>query len=132
LRKITKEFIYSSVMLDVIDQWQNISTGCLTSHGSHYSFNSREKISLSGIGDTVKNRPLLIPEMSDIIINSTWWELFKSYWNVDDLKASDIWLGHTDAHLGWYRRLELVSKYKYGFEADGKSFDARLPAFVIK
>jgi hypothetical protein len=25
-----------------------------------------------------------------------------------------------------------VSKYKYGFEADGKSFDARLPAFVIK
>jgi hypothetical protein len=119
-------------MLDVIDNWRKIGNGNLISTGSHYCYNSREKVSISEINEEIKNRPLLIPEMADILINSTWWEFFKNHWDFEDLNQSDLWLGHTDAHLGWYRRLKLVKNFKFSLEADGKSFDTRIPAFVIK
>lgn len=122
---ITKGNVVLDTFTDVRLSWHKISSGHWC-NGSHFVFGSREKINVSDIGSEIKSRPLFIPETFDQMYSSTWLEYFKANWSDDQRLKSELWIGHSDEHQGWYKRLELYEKFKYSYETDGKSNDARL------
>lgn len=58
--------------------------------------------------------------MFDVILGSTWLEMLKEHWEKYGLFSSEIWLGHSDTKMRYYRRIELDVKYKYSYEFDAK------------
>lgn len=131
--RIAKAHLVWTTVNDLIRRWDVISSGKIGKTVGTYSIGSREKISKVEPGEAVDARPLWIPEMIDLLHGSTWLELFKEYWAKYGVFRSEIWIGHSDTKLRYYRRLELDIKFKYSFEFDGKLWDSSvLTALIVK
>lgn len=115
----------------VLNTWDKISRGEFKDTAGTYCIGSREKISVLDVNDYLKLRPLWIPEITDILVCSTWLEKLKDYWGAFGLFQSEIWLGHADQNMRYLRRVELDVKFKYAFEFDGKQWDSTLISPVI-
>lgn len=129
--KITKANILHYCVNDLINAWDKISKGDYNNTIGTYCIGSREKIQKLDIGTFSKTRPLFIPESCDLLHGSTWLELFKENWQKYGLFNSEIWLGHGDQNLRFYRRLELDKRFKYSFEFDGKNWDSSVMSELI-
>lgn len=129
---IKKEHVIIDCVRSLINSWGKISDGTLKSSGSHYCLGGREKVGLYASGDEIKSRPLWIPESFDVLHQSTFFEHWKSFWRSSDMNSSEIWLGHSDAHLRWYRRFDIHNKHRFVYEFDGSQHDAHVEANLIK
>jgi hypothetical protein len=133
VKRVTKTNLLFWVINDLYNSWDFISSGKVGKTIGTYCVGSREKIQKAKIGDPIESRPLWIPEMCDVILGSTWLEVLKNYWQAHGLFKSEIWLGHSDTKMRYYRRLELDVRYKYSYEFDGQVWDSSvLPQLVIK
>jgi hypothetical protein len=83
------------------------------------------------LGDLIKLRTVWIPETIDLLVGSTWLEHLKEFWSKGKLFSSEIWLGHADQHLRFYRRLELEEKYDFSYEFDGKEWETGVTSEII-
>jgi hypothetical protein len=132
-KRISKTDLVFWVANDLYNNWENISNGRFDKTIGTYCIGSREKIQKVEVGAPVESRPLWIPEMSDAIFGSTWLEVLKTYWQAHGLFKSEIWLGHSDTKMRYYRRMELDQKFKYSYEFDGQVWDSSvLPELIIK
>jgi hypothetical protein len=129
--KIKKIDLVFKCVNDVLRNWNNIGEGKYSETFGTYIIGSREKIQDIQIGEFVKLRTVFIPEMTDILIGSTWYEYIKSFWGKNLLFKSEIWLGHSDVGMGFYRRNELDIKFKYSYEFDGKEWETGVVSPVI-
>jgi hypothetical protein len=132
VKNIRKGNLIFSCVNDLINNWEHISCGRVGKTIGTYCIGSREKIQKLDFGSVCETRPLWIPEMCDLLLGSTWLELFKEYWQKHGLFKSEIWLGHSDNNLRYYRRLELDIKYKYAYEFDGKLWDSSVLSLMIQ
>lgn len=131
IKRITKTHLLFWVTSDIINSWDKISNGLVGPTIGTYCVGSREKIQRVDVGDPVESRPLWIPEMFDVILGSTWLEVFKEYWQKYGLFDSEIWLGHSDTKMRYYRRIELDVKFKYSYEFDGQVWDSSVNTMLI-
>jgi hypothetical protein len=131
LKRITKTNLLSWVVCDLYNSWDKITDGCLKTTIGTYCIGSREKIQVIEEGAAVESRPLWIPEMFDVLHGSTWLEVLKNYWQKYGLFHSEIWLGHSDTKMRYYRRLELDLKFKFSFEFDGQVWDSSVNSKLI-
>jgi hypothetical protein len=133
LRRIKKKHVLHYAVHSVLQAWEDISRGKFRNTSGVYCVGSREKISLVQPGEILKTRPLFIPETTDILHGSTWLEYFKSYWSKEGLFKSEIWLGHSDTKMRYFRRLVPETKFKYSYDFDGKEWDSSVvPAIIVK
>lgn len=132
VKNIQKKNLIFACVNDLINNWHHISNGDVGKTIGTYCIGSREKIQKLEFDSVCETRPLWIPEMCDLLLGSTWLELFKEYWQKHGLFKSEIWLGHSDTSLRYYRRLELDIKYKYAYEFDGKLWDSSVLSVMIQ
>lgn len=132
LKNIRKANLIFYAVNDLKNNWHHISSGHVSKTIGTYCIGSREKIQKIDIGETCEARPLWIPEMCDLLLGSTWLELLKDYWQKHGLFKSEIWLGHSDNDLRFYRRTVLDVKYKYAYEFDGKLWDSSVLTPMIQ
>jgi hypothetical protein len=121
--KIKKENIIKRAVRDVWNNWNNIGKGIFKNTSGTYMLGSREKIHVLDLFESLSLRTVWIPETIDILVASTWFEHIKAYWGANKLFKSEIWLGHADQHLRFYRRLELDIKFKFSYDFDGKEWE---------
>lgn len=131
VKKVTKTNLLCWVVNDLYNAWDKISEGKVGATVGTYCIGSREKIQTVELGEPVEARPLWIPEMPDVILGSTWLETLKEYWNRGTLYNSEIWLGHSDTKMRYYRRIELDVKFRYSYEFDGKVWDSSVVKELI-
>lgn len=131
VKRVSKSNLLIWVVNDLLSKWDAISSGKIGKTIGTYCVGSREKIQRVDIGEAVQSRPLWIPEMSDVILGSTWLEKFKEYWERGSLFKSEIWLGHSDTKMRYLRRVELDVEFKYSYEFDGQVWDSSVPKELI-
>jgi hypothetical protein len=100
---IKKADLIHSTVADLMANWDRISQGRYGVCFGTYLIGSREKISKAKIGEIVEARPLFIPEIADLLLGSTWLEVLKTNWQSSGLFSSEIWLGHSDTKMLYYR-----------------------------
>jgi hypothetical protein len=132
IKNIKKVHLLHYTVHDVMRNWHKISNGKFNNTVGVYAIGSREKIQKLDYGDLAKTRPLFIPEFCDLLVGSTWLELLKDNWKSSGLFKGEIWLGHADQDMRFYRRIELDLKFDYSYEFDGKNWDATVMTEVIK
>jgi hypothetical protein len=113
IKHVKKQHLIMYTVNDLIANWENISEGRVGRTVGTYCIGSREKIQKVDIGEACEARPLWIPEMCDLILGSTWLEVLKTEWQKYGVFDSEIWLGHSDTSMRYYRRIESDAKYKY-------------------
>jgi hypothetical protein len=133
LRRVKKKHVLHYAVHCVYQAWEAISEGAFRNTSGVYCVGSREKISIIEPDEILKTRPLFIPEITDILHGSTWLEYFKSHWSKEGLFKSEIWLGHSDTKMRYFRRLLPETKFKYSYDFDGKEWDSSVhPAIIVK
>lgn len=143
-----KDVVYFSYSL-FKEKWQLVTSGAINIDNGYYGVGGREKIQqvdvskdddviiddITGethVGTLLGTRPVMIPEFHDIMFDSVLLTPIMKHFKAYGAESSEVWVGHSLAHLGWVKMKTTFEGSVCEFEGDASRFDRNVLNEVIK